>query len=290
MNSRRVSSIHPAHRAIEGDGMEIRRPFPVAGRMQVDPFLLFDRVGPKKIKPGEARGVPPHPHRGFEIISYLMAGELDHTDSKGNAGALRAGDMQWMRAGDGVLHKEMPSENFLREGGHLHAIQLWINLPSDHKRDEAAYRDISARDVPTWTSPEGEASIKVLAGDLFGLNGPARTQVPILYLHLSLKPGAKIVLPVPPDDCALVYGLSDGLRIGAEMRELNNDEMALLSDEGEMLRIQAHSEASAEGIVLAGKPIREPMVRYGPFVMNHGDEIETAIRDYRAGRFGSLDI
>ena len=280
----------PAHRAVEGDGFVVRRPFPVPGVDLVDPFLLLDHMGPVTHGPGEAVGTPVHPHRGFETVTYLLAGELQHRDSLGNEGVLGPGDTQWMTAGRGVLHEEGPTPRFLAEGGLLHGVQLWVNLPAAEKMVAPAYQDLTA-DAVAVDHPADGVTVRVVAGSAFGLQGPGTTRTPITYSHLTLAPGAHVSGPVDPGHTVLVYPLVGSVTVAG--RTLAESELGVLGP-GDSVQLEGGSVsdggepgASSEVLVISGRPLREPVARYGPFVMNTRQELLEAIEDMRSGRLAT---
>ena len=275
-----VTRLVKAQRAIEGDGFVVRRPFPTSSLSYIDPFLLFDHMGPVEFAPGEGTGTPWHPHRGFETVTYLLEGDLEHRDSMGNHGYLHTGDTQWMTAGSGVLHKEGPSVASQQSGGRTHGLQLWVNLPAELKMTAPAYQDLRAEEnaIETRTG----ATIRVIAGELFGLTGPGRTRTPIAYAHVTLDSGAVVSTALPQDHVVLAYALTGGFRIG----DAQVDEGVLAVIDGDELTITGVAPRS-EIIVLTGEPIGEPVARYGPFVMNTEDEVRQAFIDFDHGRFGS---
>lgn len=194
---RRVDRIQNGLTTFEGEGFAVRRPFPVRGLEQIDPFLLLDEMGPMELGPGEAKGAPDHPHRGFETVTYLIAGSFEHRDSAGHAGRLSAGDVQWMTAGDGVVHSEMPSAELRRAGGRLHGFQLWVNLPRRDKRMKPRYQEIPAAEIPVAESADGKVRVRVLAGESLGARAVIDTRTPIMYLHVTVQPGGALVQPLP---------------------------------------------------------------------------------------------
>ena len=275
-----VTHLVRAQRAVEGDGFVVRRPFPTQSLSYIDPFLLFDHFGPVEFAPGEGTGTPWHPHRGFETVTYLLEGDSEHRDSMGNHGFLHAGDTQWMTAGSGVLHKEGPSAASQQRGGRSHGLQLWVNLPSSQKMTTPAYQDLLASE--NAREQRDGATIRVIAGDLFGLTGPGRTHTPISYAHVTLDAGASVSSALPEGHVVLVYPLTGSARVA----DKQVDEGILAVVEGDQLAISGVAPLS-EIIVLTGKPIGEPVARYGPFVMNTEDEIRQAFVDFDHGRFGS---
>jgi len=285
VSARSVVRTLPAQRAVEGDGFVVRRPFPVPGVDLVDPFLLLDHMGPVDHGPGEAVGTPVHPHRGFETVTYLLDGELQHRDSLGNEGVLGPGDTQWMTAGRGVLHEEGPTPRFLAEGGRLHGVQLWVNLPAAQKMIPPAYQDLTA-DAVAVDHPADGVTVRVVAGEAFGLVGPGSTHTPITYAHLTLAPGAAVSGPSDPDHTVLVYPLVGPVAVGG--RTLAESELGVLGpgDTVELTGAGDEGGEPSEVIVLSGQPLREPVARYGPFVMNTRQELIEAIEDVQSGRFG----
>ena len=286
MSSREVHRIVHANRQKEGAGFIVRRPFPVAGLEVVDPFLLLDEMGPADYAPGEAVGAPDHPHRGFETVTYMIEGEFEHEDSAGNRGSIRAGDVQWMTAGDGVIHSEEPASWIKQRGGRVHGFQLWVNLPARSKRIAPRYQDVRAETMPTWTCDDGRASVKVIAGRVLGVQAQAETITPITYLDVRLDDGAQVDLDIPAAQSAFVYVFGGALSAGEQARAVADGDMALLTA-GDTLTLRA-TAAGTRALVLAGEPLREPVARYGPFVMNTREEIHQAFADYQSGRFGQI--
>jgi redox-sensitive bicupin YhaK (pirin superfamily) len=270
----------------EGGGFIVRRPFPTERFDHVDPFLLLDEMGPVDYGPGEAVGAPDHPHRGFETVTYILDGEFEHEDSAGNRGTIAAGDVQWMTAGDGVIHSEMPAEWIRERGGRVHGFQLWVNLPARDKRIAPRYQDVRAATMPTWRSEDGGATVKVIAGRALGVEGAAQTRIPITYLDVALAKDAQVELDVPDIQQAFVYVFGGALAIGEQARAAADGDMALLSH-GDTLKLRATQDGT-RALVLAGQPIREPVARYGPFVMNTREEIYEAFTDFQSGRFGQI--
>ena len=248
----------------------------------MDPFLLMDHFGPMVLFPGTDAGFPPHPHRGFQTLTYLIQGAFRHRDSTGGSGLLRPGGAQLMNAGAGIVHEEMPVPQELKAGGPIEGVQLWINLPKADKGSAPGYTDLQPESMPWQAIPGGR--IRVLAGTWAGVTGPAQTPAKIAYAHLELEAGARFEDAVPAGWIAAVVPLQGAIRIGAE--EISADEVALLGD-GDGLLLEAATGASL--MLLAGEPLREPIAHYGPFVMNTPEEIQQAILDYQQGRMGQLD-
>jgi hypothetical protein len=204
---RTVAGIINSVETLEGEGIVVRRPGPKSSFSDFDPFLLLDELGPVDVEPGQAKGAPDHPHRGFETVTYLLEGQLEHKDSQGHTGTLGPGDVQWMTAGSGIVHSEMPSQEFARTGGRLHALQLWVNLPSRDKLMPPRYQEISADRIPIAQTSDGEVTVKVIAGSALGVNAVISTRTPIMYLHFTLNKSATVVQPVPRDYNAFAYVL-----------------------------------------------------------------------------------
>jgi hypothetical protein len=268
-----------AQRAVEGDGFVVRRPFPTATLSHIDPFLLFDHLGPVEFEPGRGMGTPWHPHRGFETVTYLIEGENEHRDSMGNHGFMGPGDTQWMTAGSGVLHKEGPSAAAQATGGRTHGLQLWVNLPAAMKMTTPAYQDLRAE--ANAIDHRAGATVRVIAGELFGLRGPGSTHTPISYAHLTLDAGAVVATPLPVGHRVLVYPMTGAVSIDGT--RVDDGVMAVV--EGSHLEVQGVG-SSSEVIVLTGEPIGEPVARYGPFVMNTEHELRQAFSDFERGMFG----
>ena len=286
---RAVIHILPTIRTLEGGGFPVRRPFPTEGQDHVDPFLLLDEMGPADFAPGEAKGAPDHPHRGFETVSYLLAGEMEHRDSAGNHGVIGPGGVQWMTAGDGVVHSEMPSARLLREGGRQHGFQLWVNLPGKDKRMAPRYQDVPASRIPTATSEGGKARVRVIAGESLGARAVIDTRTPILYLHFTLQPGASLEQAVPAGFRGFAYVFAGGATIGTPARPVKDGEAAVLGEgDSVALSVPADATGPAELLLIAGVPLREPVARYGPFVMNSRAELIEAFEDFQAGRLGAI--
>lgn len=283
---RSLQAVVPSTATLEGDGFLVHRPFPTRALSEIDPFLLLDEMGPIAVAPGEAKGASDHPHRGFEIITYLMAGAMEHADSHGHRGSLGVGDAQYMLAGDGVVHAEQPSAQLQRDGGTVHGIQLWINLPARDKRLPPTYRDLRAAAVPVVTLPDGAGTVRVLARRGFGVVSPLQTQHPIDYFRVLLAPGASLEIAVSPTATAVAYPVAGTLGVGS--RAIARGELAIFRVGEERVRIVNPGATELDTFVLASEPIGEPIARYGPFVMSTREEIEETIAAYRSGRFGEI--
>ena len=289
MQYRKIIQVINAIKTLEGGGFPVRRPFPIAGLLDVDPFLLLDHLGRVEWGPGEGIGAPDHPHRGFETVTYLLSGEMEHKDSAGHQGKLTPGDVQWMTAGSGVVHSELPSDKFMQEGGTMHGFQIWVNLPAKDKMIPARYQDISRDDIPKATSEDEKVRVTVIAGEAMGQTAVIDTHTPIIYLHYTLSPGGAVEQAIPPDHNALVYIISGEAILGSNKKTVSEGQLATMST-GDTLQIQNAENAGKDVdlLILAGIPIGEPLARYGPFVMNSEDEIRQAIDDYRNGRMGVI--
>jgi redox-sensitive bicupin YhaK (pirin superfamily) len=288
--SRSVRFVMNAVRTLEGGGFEVRRPFPTRGFTEADPFLLLDEMGPSDLGPGEAKGAPDHPHRGFETVTYMLEGGMEHRDSAGNAGRLGPGDVQWMTAGDGVIHSELPSREILEKGGRQHGFQLWVNLPRRDKRMKPRYQEIKSEQIPAAGGNSGKVRVRVLAGEALGAKAVIDTRTPILYLHFEIEPGGEVLQPVPAGFTALAYVFGGAGRLGRDAREAGDGQLAVFTEDGDSVRLSVPADARERMrvLLLGGQPLGEPVARYGPFVMNEEAEIHEAIEDYRAGRLGRI--
>jgi redox-sensitive bicupin YhaK (pirin superfamily) len=285
--TRTIERTYPSVRTVEGGGFVVHRPFPTRMLMDFDPFLLLDEMGPIDYAPGEAKGAPDHPHRGFETVTYMLEGEFGHKDSAGHSGTLRAGDVQWMTAGSGVVHSEMPDPSFIATGGRVHGLQLWVNLPKRDKMIAPRYQEMPSADIPVATSDDGKVRVKVIAGEALGVKAAIETRTPILYQHFTLQPGARIAQPVPRDYRVFAYGLAGTGFYSDEQLEIGPQQMIVFDNDGDTVTIAAGDEP-LDVLLFGGVPLNEPVVRYGPFVMNTEDEIRQAVIDYQAGRMGQI--
>jgi redox-sensitive bicupin YhaK (pirin superfamily) len=290
--ARPVAKVVTAQRLTEGAGITVARPFPgELSLAEADPFLLLDHAGPKVNRPGEASGAPWHPHRGFETVSYVLDGEISHHDTNGGGGVIAEGDTQWMTAGSGILHDELPTERAYRNGGPFHAVQLWVNLPPALKMTPPRYQSITRDQLRLLTSPDGGALVRLIAGDLAGFSGPGVTHTPITYAHATLVPGAELQVPWPPAFSAFGYVLTGRGTAGDEQRPVEADQLMVFGPGDRVIVASAGGRGVAEPLdvlLLGGLPIRAPIAHYGPFVMNTRAEILQAIEDYQAGRLGII--
>jgi len=290
--ARSTAHVYDTIKALEGAGFPVRRPFPTQTLDHFDPFLLLDEFGPVDWAPGEAVGAPDHPHRGFETVSYILEGRLQHKDSVGNWGRLGPGDVQWMTAGAGVVHSEMPEDELVRSGGRMHGFQLWVNLPQRDKMIRPRYQDIQSSEIPVARTADGSVAVKVIAGEALGSRAVIDTRTPIVYLHFTLQPGGSITQPVPAEFNAFAYVFGGSGRFGEEPDVRRTGQMVAFAGDGDAVAISADpaSTEALEVLLIAGEPLREPVARYGPFVMNTFDEIRQAFADYRDGRLGAIDF
>ncbi|MDI7190128.1 pirin family protein [Leptospira santarosai] len=292
MNLKKVKTIRSSLRTVEGGGFPVRRPFPVRDLIQLDPFLLLDEMGPVEYKPGKAIGAPEHPHRGFETVTYLLTGEMEHRDSWGNYGKLKSGDVQWMTAGSGLVHSELPSNDFQKNGGRMHGFQLWVNLPSSQKMSRPRYQDTPSERIPEIETSDGKTKIRVIAGEVFGTRAVIETKIPILYYHFRMIPGADVTVPVPESYNVFVFPFSgDGTLYTEEGKtSLKEGEMVWFErGQGDVrFSLREGSPSDWQFLLIGGEPVDEPVARYGPFVMNTQEEISQAFYDFHAGKMGMI--
>lgn len=288
---RPVQSVTTAPSGLEGEGFPVRRAFAGVSLSDLDPFVHMDQMGEVDYAPGEPKGTPWHPHRGFETVTYIIDGTFVHQDSNGGGGRITNGDTQWMTAGAGILHIEAPPEELVVAGGLFHGIQLWVNLPRANKWNPPQYQDIRGRESTLLGSHDGGALLRVIAGEIDGHAGPGSTFTPITMLHATVSPGARVVLPWREDFNALAYVLAGRGSAGQERRPVHMGQLVVYGP-GATLSFQADDRQEAgrnfEVLLLGGQPIREPVVHYGPFVMNTRAEIAQALEDYQAGRLGTV--
>jgi redox-sensitive bicupin YhaK (pirin superfamily) len=289
---RTVRSVTSAPSGFEGEGFPVRRAFAGVDLRDLDPFIHMDQMGEVEYAPGEPKGTPWHPHRGFETVTYMLDGIMAHQDSNGGGGVISNGDTQWMTAGSGLLHIETPPEHLVLSGGLFHGIQLWVNLPKALKWAEPRYQDIRGGDSALLSTPDGGSLVRVIAGSVAGHDGPGSTHTPITLVHATVSPGAEMVLPWQPDYNALVYVLAGRGTVGANQRPVQKGQLAVFGP-GDTLRTaaaadQSQSEPNLEVLVLGGRPIREPIAMAGPFVMNTRAEVVQAFEDFQAGKLGTI--
>ncbi|WP_460853514.1 pirin family protein [Nocardioides montaniterrae] len=287
---RPVHQVTTAPQGYEGEGFPVRRAFAGIDQRQLDPFIHMDQMGEVEYAPGEPKGTPWHPHRGFETVTYMIDGVMDHQDNHGGGGSITDGDTQWMTAGAGIMHIEAPPEWLVSKGGLFHGIQLWVNLPRDAKANNPKYQDIHSREVALLSTPDAGALVRVIAGEVDGHAGPGSTFTPMTLVHATVEPGARLELPWPVEYNALVYVLSGKGSVGIDKQPIEMGQTAVLGA-GDYLTVEAAGTQESRSprldvLVLGGKPIREPIAWAGPFVMNTKAEVMAAYEDFQKGRFG----
>ena len=276
-----MTSVVPTHTVLEGGGFKVRRPAAM-GRL-MSPFLLLDEMGPVDYGPGEAVGAPMHPHRGFETVTYLLSGGMQHADSAGNSGDLDPGDVQRMTAGRGIIHSELPQDHMMENGGRMHGFQIWVNLPAKDKMMKPRYQDIPSSEIPETSDDEGTVWAKVIAGRALGVEAVIDTVIPITLIHLRLKPGATYMQACETDHNVMLYVFGGSLKVAG--KSLEDGGLGLLSS-GDSVTMTA-GKKGAELLILGGPELGEPIARYGPFVMNTRQEIYQAVKDYNEGTFAA---
>jgi redox-sensitive bicupin YhaK (pirin superfamily) len=289
---RPVLAVTTAPQGFEGEGFPVRRVLAGIDLRHIDPFLMMDQMGEVEYSPGEPKGTPWHPHRGFETVTYMIDGIMEHRDSNGGGGVITNGDTQWMTAGSGMLHIETPPEQLVMSGGLFHGFRLWVNLPPDGKLSAPRYQDIRGSQLELLASDDGGALVRLIAGELAGRRGPGATHTPITLLHATLSPGALLALPWRPDFNALAYVLAGRGSAGAERRPLHSGQLAVFGP-GDVLSVAADEQQESRSpaldvVVLGGLPIRQPVAWNGPFVMNTRSELLQAFDDFRTGRLGRI--
>ncbi len=279
---RTIADVTPAPRMLEGEGFVVRRPVPARDLEAIGPFIMLDHMGPVLLAPGEAKGAPTHPHAGMETLTYLLEGRGHHLDSLGNFSVMGPGDVQWMRAGSGIIHDEGPDATARRDGGRVHALQLWIDLPKPHRRDPPAYRQYGAGEIPMLVYRDG-VTLRLIAGRFENMSGPVKTWADPFLLHVELAEGASAVMDPEIVEVAAYVLHGDGRLEVANVRE------------GDFIRFAGTGEIGIEAgktglglILVGGPPLAEPIVRHGPFVTNTSAEMQSTVDDYRAGRFGTI--
>jgi hypothetical protein len=289
---RPVMSLTTAPGGLEGEGFPVRRAFAGVSLRQLDPFVHMDQMGEVDYAPGEPKGTPWHPHRGFETVTYMIDGTFAHQDSQGGGGLITNGATQWMTAGGGILHIETPPEELVISGGLFHGIQLWVNLPASKKMIPPAYQGLEADQVALLSSADGGALVRVIAGGVGSYRGPGSTHTPMALMHASVSAGALLELPWDPSFNALVYVLAGSGRVGPDRRPVRTGQLVVFGP-GDWMSLRADDPQDSntvhlEILVLGGQPIGEPVEHYGPFVMNTRDEIMQALEDFQAGRLGTV--
>jgi quercetin 2,3-dioxygenase len=289
---RRALSVTSAPSGFEGEGFPVRRAFAGVPLENLDPFVHMDQMGEVDYGPGEPRGTAWHPHRGFETVTYMIDGIFQHQDSAGGGGVITDGDTQWMTAGGGILHIERPPDALVASGGLFHGIQLWVNLPAKEKWVPPRYQDIRGGDVGLLASPDGGVLLRVIAGEFAGHRGPGVTHTPMAMVHATVSPGARVAVPWRSDFNALVYVLAGRGSVGPDRTGIAVGQLAVFGP-GDVVEITADADQDSrspalEVLLLGGRPIREPVAAYGPFVMNTRAEIAQAFEDYQRGKLGTI--
>jgi len=289
---RRVRSVTTAPGGFEGEGFPVRRAFAGVDLTELDPFIHMDQMGEVEYAPGEPKGTPWHPHRGFETVTYIMDGIFEHQDSNGGGGVITNGDTQWMTAGAGILHIEKPPEHLVVSGGLFHGLQLWVNLPKAEKWAAPRYQDLRGNEVSLLASSDAGALVRVIAGDLAGRSGPGDTYTPMTMVHATVSPGATLEVPWDPAFNALAYVLAGAGTVGIEEIAVATGQLAVFGP-GDSITVRAATvqesrSPALEVLLLGGRPIREPVAWMGPFVMNTRDELVQAYEDYQAGKLGRI--
>ncbi|WP_416896427.1 MAG: pirin family protein [Minwuia sp.] len=286
--SREVLGVVTAHQQREGAGFLVRRAFPTHGIDLVDPFLMLDEVGPVDYGPGEAIGAPDHPHRGFETVSYIVQGEKLHEDSTGKTQLIGPGDVQWMTAGSGIVHSELPSPAMRKNGGRAHGFQIWVNLPASEKFAEPGYQYLQAADIPKAVSEDGLIEVTVVAGEALGVSAAIGTRTPVWLQDWRVRAGGETRVAIDPGFNAAVYVFDGSIALGPERTPVTRSQLAVLGP-GSEIGVASSGDGGGRFLLLAGRPIAEPVARYGPFVMNTEAEIMAAVRDYQSGGMGTIE-
>jgi hypothetical protein len=289
---RPVLAVTTAPSGFEGEGFPVRRTMAGVRYEHLDPFIMMDHMGEVDYAAGEPKGTNWHPHRGFETVTYLVEGQFIHQDSHGGGGVITEGSTQWMTAGAGLLHIETPPEQLVENGGLFHGFQLWVNLPAKDKFIAPAYQPVEASQVLLLASADAGSLLRVIAGNVEGHVGPGSTHTPITLLHASIQAGAQLSLPWQPEYNALAYVMAGSGTVGAKAEPIHAGQLAVFGA-GDRITLAADGKqdsrtSTLEVILLGGQPIREPMVQYGPFVMNSRAELQTALSDYQAGKLGII--
>jgi len=289
---RPVLQVSTAPQGHEGEGFPVRRAFAGIDLALLDPFIMMDQMGEVEYAPGEPRGTAWHPHRGFETVTYMIDGIMEHSDSNGGGGVISNGDTQWMTAGAGILHIEKPPEHLVVSGGLFHGFQLWVNLPKAQKWADPRYQDIRGSDAALAATDDGGALVRVIAGEIAGFEGPGSTYTPMTQVHATISRGAQLSLPWRPDYNALLYVLNGEGSVGAEKTPIRMGQLAVFGPGDALIATASPTQESRsptmDVLLLGGRPIHEPVAWMGPFVMNTREEVMQAFSDYQAGRLGSI--
>jgi hypothetical protein len=281
-SSRPVVDVVDARVGLEGEGFTVRRAFSDIDLRHADPFLLLDHMGAVEYAPYEAKGAPDHPHRGFETVTYMLDGKIRHRDSNGEGGVITDGATQWMTAGAGIVHSEMPAPELRERGGRVHGFQIWVNLPRRLKMTQPRYQELPAARIPSAATPDGKARVKIIAGAALGVSAAIETHTPIVFQDWTLDAGADVAVDISPDQQVLAYVFDGAATLGD--REVSDGQLAIFGA-GDAVRLRG---GPARLLLLAGAPHREPVARYGPFVMTTQHELLEAFADYQSGRMGEI--
>lgn len=285
MKNKKINKVITSKEVMMGP-IKLQQPLPIAGLEQVDPFLLIHHAGPKVQDPGgkSIMEVGAHPHRGFEPVSFIFKGAIEHKDSRGNHSVINAGGVQWMTAGMGIIHSEGPPKEFIDEGGEYEMIQLWINLPQHLKMVKPKYQGFQKEAIPTFTDHDGKVQLNVVSGEYKGLKGPIGSLTNITAYTIELKAGGKVEIDIPQAKNTLLYQLHGDTFV--QDQEIGDKQLVFFSNEGEHINIEAKNDSLI--LLLAGDPINEPVVSWGPYVMNSQTEILEAMRDFQMGKMGVM--
>ena len=285
--ARKVTEVKDCMKTFEGDGIPVTRAFPVPGKKELDPFLLFDHFGPIHYEPGGATGVPAHPHCGFEAITYLLGGEVEHKDSWGGQASIETGDIQWMTTGSGLIHSELVTDKFKKSGGIMQGLQIWVNLPKRDKKTKPWYQHIKKNNIPTIKEGEN-VEIKVLVGEAKEIKSAVQTYSPVSIFNVHFSSPGIIDLDISKDQMTMVYIIEGELQFFNEKQIASKGQMIFFDQSSELINLASTSNKGSY-LVLAGKPLNDPIVRYGPFVTNSESVMKQAMLDYQNGKMGVLD-
>lgn len=283
-----VAQVFKAFHTIEGDGFDVLRAIPSQRVESVGPVIFLDHFGPIIVKPGQAKGASAHPHAGIETLTLLLEGSSVHKDSMGNQSNMKPGEVQWFRAGRGAIHDESPDETMRQQGGQTHGVQLWFNMPQEHKHDEPEYQHYRAEDIPVLVAEDNSYQARVVAGQFADYVGPVKTYGHPLVVHASFSQVGELVTVTPQVEELAVYVMTGSVQVGQDGTRVVAGEIALLQRQ-DVLRLIHDQAQQTELVIIGGDVMRETLVRYGPFVMNSMQDIQQAARDYQMGRMGSID-
>jgi len=283
---RKVTKVSDCLKTFEGDGIPVARSFPVPNIRENDPFLLFDHFGPIRYEPGGSTGVPAHPHCGFEAITYLLNGEIEHRDSWGGKAEIKTGDIQWMTTGSGLIHSELVTEKFKNSGGIMQGLQIWVNLPKKNKKVKPWYQHIKKGDIPILKEKDG-IDIKILVGKLKNKKSLVQTYSPVSIFDVNFLNPGQIILEVSKNQTAMIYVIEGELEFIDEKKFATKDQMIYFDRSADKIHLNSVSSKGSY-LLLAGKPLNETVVRHGPFITNTETEMKQAMLDYQSGKMGIL--